>query len=142
MAFFWFSRQKLKSNAYAVLQRYLVKYSPLHQIDIDPKEDTYNLIEQFCKQNPDVFKYDLHRVSIASGALLLALENCYTAGSSKEANFFLFCLGQILIDIEAGENELKLSGYDRKFINGCASEYRAYSLKLEGSLPDLTQGLV
>lgn len=141
MAFLWFSKHKLKSNAYAVLQRYLVKYSPMYQISLDPKDDTYKLIEQFCKQNPDVFKYDLHRVSVASGALLLALENCYDSGSTHDANFFLFCLGQILIDIEAGENELKLSGYDRQFINGCAGEYRSYSLKLEGSTPDLTEGL-
>lgn len=133
MAFFWFSKYKLKSDAYAVLQRYLVKYSPLHQISINPKDDTYNLIEQFCKQNPDVFKYDLHRVSVASGALLFALENCYKSGLKKDANFLLFCLGKILIDVETEENQLKLSGYDRKFINGCVCEYGAYSQKLEDS---------
>ncbi len=137
MAFFWFSKQRLKSNAYAVLQRYLVKYSPLHQIDINPKDDSYSLVEQFCKLNPGVFKYDLHEVSVASGALLLGLENCYASGAAKEASFFLYCLGRILIDIESGDDELKLSGYDRKFINGCVNEYRAYSLRLEGLITAL-----
>ncbi|HWV16196.1 MAG TPA: hypothetical protein VN030_12265 [Cellvibrio sp.] len=141
MAFFWFSKYNLKSNGYAVLQRYILKYSPLYEIRIDPQSDTYQLIEQFCKQNPDVFKYDLHRVCVASGALLLGLENCYSAGSAHEANFFLFCLGQILMDIETEEDELKLSGYDRKFIAGCGVVYIEYSQKLADSSPDLASGL-
>lgn len=122
---------KKKSDAYSILQRYFERYSPLYGVNIDSRRDAYELVENACRDSPDLVDAKLHRITLSAVTLVYGMDNCYQNGAQNEARFFLHCLGQILIDIESEYHDLKLSGTDIRILNNCSESYKEFSIKLD-----------
>ncbi len=125
---------KRKSDAYEILKRYIGKLAPLHGIQIDVKREVYDLLEAACKENPELLTLKLHSASLAAATIAYSMSICIENKAADEANFFLSCLGQMLIDIDSGISTMKFHEHDIKTINGCTSMYTEYAKQLDDGL--------
>lgn len=122
---------KRKSDAYGILQKHFARYAPLHGINIDPKRDAYELVENACHASPDLLGTKLHRVTLSAAVVTYGMDNCFENGALDEARFFLHCLGQILIDIESDFHRFGLSENDIRVINNCSDIYKEFAQRLD-----------
>jgi|SRR5690554_151045 len=138
MGLFGKSKFKRKVDAYGILERYFARYAPLHEIDIDPKRDAYELVEEACQEAPSLLKSKLHRVSLSAAVVAYAMTTSYRNEAFDGASFFLYCLGQMLIDIESDAHNFRLSVNDVDVLRSCSESYKEVAQRLDDGT-DLSQ---